>query len=292
MGVGPRTKENVKKLGSSGKLTVPTLALNTVDTGNWITPKNLYQFGLSPLDEARQAAERAWQDGHAKIITIYPQGNWGKSVDSTFENKWQSLGGTIVSSLAYPTNGNLRDSIEQLMDVNQSVSRSKRLSKILGEKVKSVPRRRGDVDAIFLVATPNIARQIRPLLKFYFAGNIPVYSTSAVYSGHPSPRKDRDLDGIRFDDMPFVLADTAKMRTARQGAAKLWPNSYRRYPKLYAMGVDAYTIVSQLNRLSALPQFGIAGLTGTLYMDSNHVIHRQLLWAQFRGGVPRLLSAR
>lgn len=284
--IGPLTKDNVKALASHHNLTVPVVALNALDKAN-NAPKGLYQFALSPSDEATQAAQKAWQDGHSQIITIYPQGNWGESINQIFTQQWQNMGGKVVTSLSFPPNERLSSSIEQLLDVNQSNSRSNQLNSILGEKVKTMPRRREDVDAIFLVASPQAAREIRPLLKFYFAGNVPVYAISSIYNGIVQPRENRDLDGILFCDMPWVLSHSSSITNDKRQAQQLWPSNYRRYPKLYAFGMDAYSITRQLNRMTALPQLGIKGRTGTLSMDNQGVVHRQLQWAKMQNGMPR-----
>ena len=56
--VGPLDKQAVAQLARAGELRVPVLALNQVVPENPL-PENLYQFALSPEDEARQVAERA-----------------------------------------------------------------------------------------------------------------------------------------------------------------------------------------------------------------------------------------
>ncbi|MDQ2995120.1 MAG: penicillin-binding protein activator, partial [Pseudomonadota bacterium] len=60
MVVGPLEKNEIQSLVKSNHLSVPTLALNNIsDTAI----ANLYQFGLSQLDEASQVATRASKDG-------------------------------------------------------------------------------------------------------------------------------------------------------------------------------------------------------------------------------------
>ncbi|MDH5377303.1 MAG: penicillin-binding protein activator, partial [Gammaproteobacteria bacterium] len=74
--VGPLNKDAVETLIKKGGLTVPTIALNRVNDGKLFTD-NLYQFGLSPEDEAQQVADRAWHDGHNRAAVFYPNTNWG-----------------------------------------------------------------------------------------------------------------------------------------------------------------------------------------------------------------------
>ncbi|WP_374381452.1 penicillin-binding protein activator, partial [Pseudomonas fluvialis] len=60
--VGPLEKPLVKQLSEREQLPLPTLALNYSDSTR-TPPAQLFQFGLAAEDEARAAAQRAWDDG-------------------------------------------------------------------------------------------------------------------------------------------------------------------------------------------------------------------------------------
>lgn len=61
--------------------------------------------------------------------------------------------------------------------------------------------------------------------------------------------------------------------------------SGRRQPgRLYAMGVDAYSLAPRLNQLKALPDNRVEGLSGSLTMNPSQRVERQLPWAEFSGG--------
>jgi len=285
--VGPLTKPEVQTLASSGSLAVPVLALNSLE-GNQNAPGNMYFYSLSPRDEADQAAQKASQAGYHRVIIIAPASAWGQSLAQAFTNRWQAQGGQVVDNVAFTPKQNLSSAIGNVLHVDKSIVSSQGFKKALKDKVPLDQMRRQDFDVIFLVASPQQARLIKPLLKFYFAGNIPVYATSAIYSGRPSPNADRDLDGIIFCDMPWVLAGPnqlpANVSNVKARVATLWPNSYNSYSKLYAMGVDAYQLSSHLAQLPGSP--GLSGATGSLYLGPQHQVLRQLSWAQFRNGIP------
>lgn len=289
--VGPLTKPEVQQLASSN-VVVPTLALNSLD-GNQSASGNIYFFSLSPRDEADQAAQKAWQNGYQRAIVIYPATPWGQNIANAFESRWQAQGGQVVDTLAFNSGRNLASSVGNLLHVDKSIVSSQGFKKAMKDKVPLTQLRRQDFDVIFLAASPSQARLIKPLLKFYFAGNIPVYATSSIYTGTPSPNNDRDLDGIIFCDMPWVLAGPSQLPSGigmiKSRVATLWPNSYSNYSKLYAMGVDAYELTAHLNQLSGSPQGGLSEATGTLYLGPQHQIYRQLQWAQMRNGVPVLM---
>ena len=160
---------------------------------------------------------------------------------------------------------------------------------MLHENLKFEPRRRQDVDFIFLAAFPRQARLIRPQLKFHYAGNIPVYATSHIYSGKRNRHADRDMDDIIFEDIPWVLYTPNNTPPLQKNIDQLWPEESDQYTRLFAMGIDAYNLIPHLNHLKSYSYERYNGETGILSLDEYHRIFRQLSWARFRNGIPRPL---
>ncbi len=312
--VGPLERSAVDVIASADTLPVPTLALNyatrdaiaprTEDdpfaTGGVIThsapepardrPALLYQFALSPEDEARIVAKRAWFDGRSKAAVIAPEGAWGSRVADAFVAEWERLGGEILDVRRYPADAaNLSAPVKALLKIDASEERRRALSRIIGEQVEFEARRRQDLDFLFMAAFPVQARQLRPLLKFYHAEDVPVYATSHVYAGMPDADADSDQNGVMFPDMPWTIAPDHAAPT-RDRVVKAWPSSLPAYLRLYAFGADAYRLVPRLKTLKERRYIEYAGATGSLSVDSQNRIERRLLWAKFQGGVPRLLS--
>lgn len=314
--VGPLERSAVDAIASADALPVPTLALNyaTLDataprspdepdpfaTGGVITrnapepvrdrPELLYQFALSPEDEARLVAKRAWFDGHTKTAVIAPEGDWGSRVADAFVSEWERIGGVVLDIRRYTSDAaNLSAPIASLLKIDASEERRRSLSRIIGEKVEFEPRRRQDLDFLFMAAFPVQARQIRPLLKFYHAGDVPVYATSHVYAGMPNAEADADQDGVIFPDMPWTVAPD-NTSPVRQHVVNAWPSSMPAYLRLYAFGADAYRLVPRLKTLKERRYIEFSGATGALSVDSQNRIERRLLWSRFHRGVPRLLS--
>ncbi|MCH9744383.1 MAG: penicillin-binding protein activator [Gammaproteobacteria bacterium] len=291
--VGPLTKPNVVQL-SQNSLTAPTLVLNTPPSIANQTQKNFYTFGLSPLDEIQQVTQKAWQDRLSRAIIIAPNNDWGNTIADTLNAEWTALGGRVVTKLSFVSQQSLADQIQQTLHIDNANLDYKNLRRILGEKVRFFPRRRQDIDVVFLAAQPLFARQIKPLLNFYYAGGIPVYAISPVYSGRPNPIRNRDLNGVYFYDIPWVLQPNQLtpnyLMSIKNNIKQIWPGSYRNNSKLYALGVDAYDIISKLNQMSLLPQFGVPGATGTLFLDTQNHIYRQLVWARFKKGRPVVIE--
>ncbi len=288
--IGPLLKDDLKQLLASGNISVPTLALNTLPDSSRAN-KNLFQFGLSPLDEAQQAANRAWQHGSRNAVIIASNSEWGQSIAKVFAQTWTSLGGNIVAQLSVSSSSNLAQQISELLQVNLSDQNYDQLHRILRTNIRYVPRRRNDIDVVYLATQPVDARQIVPLLKYYYAGDIPVYSISQIYGGDSS-KPDHDLNGVYFCDMPWVLSpgkESVELQQLRRQIETIWPLSYSRNVKLYALGVDAFKIALKLQQIQTMPQFSINGATGELYLDQAQHIYRRLQWARFQNGVPVLL---
>jgi len=290
MVIGPLNKDAVLQLARAGELQIPVLALNQIPP-QMGQPENLFQFGLSPEDEARQAAERAWQDGLSQALAIVPEGAWGERILSSFRDRWESLGGTLLEYQTYDAKAqDFSRPVLTLLDIDESEQRRREMQRVLIQNVKYEPRRRQDVDFVFFAAKPQIARQIRPLLQFHHAANLPIYATSHVYAGSPNPKQDRDLEGLKFPDIPWLLAGEKGSRLSQDALAALFPNAKRIYQRLYAMGIDSFNLIPHLERLKMSPWETLDGQSGNLYLDEINQVHRRLMWAQIRKGIPDVLG--
>lgn len=290
--VGPLSKEGVSQLARAGELEVPVLALNQVPP-QVKPPANLYQFGLSPEDEARQVAERAWSDGYLRALVLTPDDAWGERIYGSFRDRWEALGGMLLERQVYdPKEQEISARIRALLNLDESDQRHRELQQLVRMNLDFEPRRRQDVDFIFFAATPQAARQIRPLIQFHHAADVPVYATSHVYSGSPAPERDRDLEGLKFPDVPWLLepADAVTQALSREVLARALQQDQPHYPRLYAMGIDSFNLLPHLGRLQTSTWEMLEGKTGNLYLDELNYIHRQLVWAQMRSGIPNTIG--
>lgn len=280
--IGPLSKQNVSYLSSDITAYTPVLALNYLDTLTFNPLLKLYQFGLSAEDEAKMAANRAIIDGHQRAIILIPDTSWGKKTARAFSQRWQEKGGKITAMATFDDTTQFSKLIGQLLEVDKSQERERQLSRLLKENLGFQARRRHDFDMVFIAASAAEARQIKPALSYQFAGNLPVYATSSVFSGKINAARDRDLDGIRIPVMPWYIP---QLRTAiERNITAAIPLSRGSYGTLYALGVDAYKLYPKLQQLSNLSGSQIKGLTGWLSIDKNHRVDRELTWQIFRNG--------
>lgn len=270
--IGPLLKNEVEKLLSSGSFSVPTLSLNFTEHS---FPKNYYQFGLSPTDEAEQMADKAFANGQRKALLIAPNNPWGANVIRAFTARWTQLGGVISDSLLFDSSTNFTLAIPKLLHIDPNADLVK--NKKDNDKNVLQKQRRKDFDAVFMIAAPANARQIVPLLRYYYVNNLPIYATSIVYSGIANPTKDSDLNGVQFCDLPWILKLSSSQPSGQFDS---------RFNRLYGVGRDAYLISSEFNRLVLLPNFPIYGSTGALSLNSQQTFQRRLPWTEFRAGRP------
>ncbi|WP_062060258.1 penicillin-binding protein activator [Cellvibrio sp. OA-2007] len=278
--IGPIDKEKVTEISLMPSLEVPVLSLNYPDTPPAEPLKGFYQFGLAVEDEARQVARQAFLEGHRQAMVIIPSQEWSERSARAFANEWEQLGGTVVNRTQFQTGANYSRLVKDAMQIEQSQIRTREMQALLGIPLQSSPRSRSDVDMIFLIADPAQGRQIKPTFAFHYAGKIPVYATSQIYSGQPNPKADRDLNGVRFNTMPWLFDTTSKEKQAVAQHTK----SAAVYGRLHALGADAFRLYARLPQLEQVPDMRIYGATGALHMLSDRRIEREQMWVRFRNG--------
>jgi outer membrane PBP1 activator LpoA protein len=279
--VGPLLKSSVNELANDILVPVPVLTLNYLPDQT-LAPPGLYQFALAPEDEAISAAHRALQDGHARGVALVPNNEWGRRLLTSFVTELEGLGGTLLDYRTYtPGKQDFSDEIETLMGLSGSVQRYQRLRANIGGALQFDPRRRQDTDFIFLATDASAGRLLKAQLKFHYSGDIPVYSTSSVYS--LDGRSNADLNGIMFADTPWVVDPQPWIASLPAQFADFWPEE-RRLTRLHAMGYDAYNLIASLYGARGGTMTELEGATGQLFLDVNGRVHRRLAWAQFQRG--------
>jgi len=290
--IGPLLKPGIEEIVRQDSLATPLLTLNT--TSNMPSRhQKVFQFGLSVEDEAIQAAHRAWENGYRKAIAFIPDDARGNRAQMAFKEYFEQLGGELIDTQKYKDIKALRTDVANLLRVNASMDRKRKLEQILGRNIEFEMRRRQDADFIFMLSKPEQARRIKPFIDFYFAHELPVISTSNVYSGQPRPQLDNDLNGIEFSDIPLYISQQTDMQQTRKTIKSIDKNVMKsNNGRLFSMGYDSYQILSRLAKLQAFPAYRWYGLSGEIGVDEDGLVHRYLTWAEFRKGVPKVTKER
>jgi outer membrane PBP1 activator LpoA protein len=290
--VGPLAKDAVAKLAGRDALEVPVLTLNYARAAGAGASGHdrLYQFGLLPEDEARQAADAAIQNEHFNALVLAPSGSWGRRMLGAFRERFDEVGGQTLEIARYDDRRtDYGRPIEALLNLDASGARHRRLQSIIERDARFEPRRRQDVDVIYAPTRSEQARLIMPQLAFHRAAEVPVYASSHAFTGHPDADAYSDVNGLNFTETPWILDGLAHLGAPdglHRRVIEGWPQRHRRLPRLYALGIDAFSVVPHLGRLSDDETAGRAGRAGRLTVDDANKVHRKLRWARFVGGVP------
>ncbi len=263
---------------------VPTLALNNLPEDMDLGEKPVLGLSLNVEQEAQQAAVRALQEGHQSAIALVPDSEWGYRAGEAFTDFWIAEGGNLAAFARYGDSTTHADLLERNLHVDESIARKNALQAELGKVLEFTPRRRQDVDALFLAASPSQARQLKPMLAFFFAEDIPVFATSSIYSGFPDPSADRDLDGIEFSTMPWILNNDNQLRNSISSQTGASATALR----MQALGIDSFYLSQRLIQLQEAPDTIYRGVLGKLSKDSQgNDLEREQVWAEFIGGTAR-----
>lgn len=276
--IGPLNKKHIKALVERNDLTVPVMALNYVEG---LVKSNLYQFALSPLDEVQQSVKQARLAGHRNAIILAPQTADGERLSQYFQQTWEANGGNVLRLQSFdPKARDFSFPVREMLSINESQSRLQQVQKIIGV-VEYQPRRRQDVDVIFLAASEKHARLINPQFYHNRAGSVAVYGLAKLYQGYADKNKDIDLEGVNFCTIPWLFAETYQSDLSRASLQEIEAQFPRSLLSLIAFGIDAYAVVAHLNELADIPFYGAAG---DLLLNGSNRIERHLVCARFKDG--------
>jgi len=245
--VGPLVRDDMKALAAAGLELPPTIALNQLDEGLAL-PENVYALTLTIDGEARQLARRAREDGAATVAVIASDTPRQQRFASAFNAEWILAGGGAPVMFRF----------DPAPDVLKLMRR---------ELVKT------PVDVALLAVDATDAALAKP-----YVGTITSYTSSQVNERQP-PEALRDLDQVRFVDMPWLVdPDAAAFAELRRPD---YPNAT--LDRLHALGVDAFHVAAAF---AAGPpaKLEFDGATGHLSLDASRQFVREGRLMQFRAG--------
>lgn len=282
---GPLTRNGVSALAAYPDITVPTLALNVAEaTGN---TNKLYFFGLSAENEARQIAQIAAAAGLHDTTIISTGTALSKRLAAAFAEEWKRLGGSITAEVLFTGDFSVLTKLPVAPWPEGTEPLPVSAVSATGEPIASsrpLPPPIAPGNMAFLAAEHAPARLIRP----YINPTLPVYATSQLFTGNASKLENFDLNEVHFVDMPWLLQpDHPAVMIYPRAAAPLDPEMDR----FYALGIDAYRLVSAL--LSNRADTALDGVTGRISLYKQQFL-REPIPAFFRQGLgltPETLAA-
>ncbi|MXX98368.1 MAG: penicillin-binding protein activator [Gammaproteobacteria bacterium] len=275
MVIGPLLKNNTNALLSHSPLTTPIITLNYAMDDTNTADGEVFQFGLYPEDEAGQIAEKLMDEEYNSVVVMAADNEWGERMVRRFSETYRQLEGTIQDVYYYDAEfDDYASSVQSLFHLDRSIQRHADIEQVIRRKLEFKPRIRDDINAAVLFANYQTATLIYPLMKFYYADELPVYASSHAYE----PGKEkllRELDGLIYNDIPFIV------NSERYADSE----EVKEFPRLYALGKDAYRLINTIRRL-AISNAELDGATGYISVDKDRRLHRRLVWAKFNKGKP------
>ncbi|MBD2810091.1 penicillin-binding protein activator [Xenorhabdus sp. Vera] len=285
--VGPLLKPNVEKLAQI-ETSLNILALNELDVPQ--AQPNICYFSLSPEDEAKNAAMHIWQQQKRNPLLLIPRTEFGTRIAKAFAKEWQKLGGQTVLQQTFGTQDEMRQSMNRGVGIRMSgtpITVSTPAPDTANQANINVPvvstsSTNGSVDAVYIVATADELTTIKPMIDMAISSRKKpaLYTTSRSNKSGLGPDFRLEMDGIQFSDIPLLTGMNVPLM---QQAAKKFSNDYS-LMRLYAMGIDAWSLANQFTQMQQETGFRLNGASGELLVSDNCIIMRQLPWMQFSNG--------
>ncbi|WP_367143612.1 penicillin-binding protein activator [Pantoea stewartii] len=290
--VGPLLKNNVETVANS-QTPLNVLALNEPE--HIQNHPNMCYFALSPEDEARDAAHHIWDQGKRQPLLLLPRNGLGDRVATAFAKEWQSLGGGTVLQQRFGSVSELKQGINSGAGISMSgtpvvipsASQPQNVS-VAGLTIPapqtSAPAasESGAVDAAYIVSTQDELQLIKPMISMRTGSrsNVALYASSRSAQAGAGPDFRLEMEGLQYSDIPLLSGANPGLM---QQAARSFNNDYS-LVRLYAMGMDAWTLANHFNQMRQVPGFSLDGNTGKLSATPDCVINRKLTWNQYRQG--------
>lgn len=233
--VGGLTREGANTLMTVADGATVLLALNEVTDARRL-PDNFFQVSLSVDAEARLAAQAAFAEGARGVVVLSTASPLSRRVAETFEREWQRLSGESAKRLTF--SGEPGD------------------AGVLKGKAGA------DTQLTFYATDVREARIARPYLPQTPRG----YGTSRMMDPFAETFANLDINGTRFYDMPW-LTQPDHPAVAVYARPKQGLNLEQQ--RLYALGIDAYRLVTMLLKPAARRSRTIDGVTGKLTLNGN-----------------------
>jgi len=212
--------------------------------------------------EYRSLLEHAKNEGSNKALIIDEEQTSDKDILSEI---WEELDGNVLGSYT-SSNKSSQNLISDILLIESSKERSRKLSRALSTPLESFPRRRMDIDSIFMSVSLMQARSLKPELEYNFGESLSVYLFPNWDNQTFNIQKELDLEGISLIDLPWML----------NSKATFIPELSMKRSRNFASGFDAYDIVLLINNPQTTNYFKYNGMTGELVYKNGKLTRRSL----------------
>ncbi|MDE1230280.1 penicillin-binding protein activator [Vibrio aestuarianus] len=276
--VGPLIKaniENLHKLQQARLASIPTLALNIPDQVE--EGVNTCYLALSPEQEVEQAAKYLFSQGYQYPLILAPQGNYGQRVVEAFNSEWRKYSKNKVAVNLFGDKRQLQRNINTVFGLQDSQQNIAQMDALMGIDLESQPRSRRDIDSVYIVANSAELTLIKPFIEVAInpdATPPKLFSNSRSNSGN---KQYEDLSGVTYSDIPLLIHPNPQLDSQMN---QLWPKNSNTERRLQALGMDAYQLMVELPQMKVVEGYSIQGKTGTLSINDQCIVQREISWAE------------
>ncbi|MDM2933892.1 penicillin-binding protein activator [Citrobacter sp. Cu233] len=289
--VGPLLKNNVEELMKSNT-PLNVLALNQPESVKNLA--NVCYFALSPEDEARDAARHIHAQGKQAPLLLIPRSSLGDRVANAFAQEWQKLGGGTVLQQKFGSTAELKMGVNGGSGISltgspvaSSVPAQPGVT-IGGLTIPAAPTDAqitggsGRVDAVYILATPEEIAFIKPMIAMRNGSQsgATLYASSRSAQGTAGPDFRLEMEGLQYSEIPMLAGGNEPLMQQALSAVR---NDYS-LARMYAMGVDAWSLANHFSQMRQVQGFEINGNTGALTATQDCVINRKLSWLKYQQG--------
>ncbi len=262
--VGPLLRPAVDALFSQGEPAVPVLALNQPQSAI-PSPANSAEFALMPESNGVYDAEYLLNHGIRQAIAFYASDSRSSRAAMAFQAQFEAGGGTVSAVQTLPVG-----------------------SVDYAALIKAAAANLADNGGIFIAAPLEQARLLVPQIRVAQLNQL-IVATPQVFSTRSNPGLDRDLDGVVFPDLPWLFNSQPGL-PPRQELGRWSPEIRGPGARLFAFGMDAFSLSPYFSWLRTHPGSYIGGATGQLTVDATGQVQRTPVWARFDYGVAHTIA--
>jgi hypothetical protein len=257
--VGPLGREEVAALSDAPNDAATWLALNRTP----LASAGGGSFALAPEDEGAAVAKRLIERGLTRAVAMAESDDSAQRALAGFRERYKADGGELLAVASIDAlGGNAATGLATLSN------------------------HAANAQALFVAARAPAVRILMPQRDDVGLAMLPVLATSLVQSGS-DPRLDRELDGLQYPELPWLLGDLVGPGDA-EGLGRSLPSARGSAARLFAFGFDAWKVATYLDALRGGAQ--LRGATGELGIDAAGIVERAPAWAEYSGGVTRRAS--
>ncbi|SJL82121.1 Penicillin-binding protein activator LpoA precursor [Vibrio palustris] len=276
--VGPLEKSKVEKLQEAQEDSdqpIHTLALNI--------PEHVQEgydtcyLNLSPEQEVAQAAKHIFSAGYHYPLILAPKGAYGQRVVDAFSKEWKKYSEHHVASRLFGDKSQLQRNINAVFGLQNSQQNIAQIEQLTNLNLKTQPRSRRDIDAVYIVTKSSELTLIKPFIDVAINPDTKPPRLFANSTSNGASKQYEDMSGVTYSDIPLLIHPDVSIKHQME---KLWPQDSNGERRLQALGMDAYRLMMELPQMKIVQGYTINGQTGVLSIDDRCLVHREISWAK------------